>query len=124
MSSVFRRSPGAALHSVTRGEGVWLWDTQGHRSLDGCSGAVVVNVGHGRAEVVDAMARQGRNIAYVHNGEFTSQALEELGARLAALAPRGLDRIYPVSGRSEATDPRSSWPAPTTGCAVTPASCA
>jgi adenosylmethionine-8-amino-7-oxononanoate aminotransferase len=84
MSSVFRRSPGAALHSVVR-RGVWLWDTQGHRSLDGCSGAVVVSVGHGRAEVVDAMARQGRNIAYVHNGEFTSQALEEFGARLAAV---------------------------------------
>ncbi len=104
MSSVFRRSPGTVLPSITRGEGVWLWDTEGRRYLDGCSGAVVVNVGHGRREVVDAMADQGRQIAYIHNGEFTSEAMEAFCERLAALAPQGLDRIFPVSGGSEATE--------------------
>ncbi|MBO0707557.1 MAG: aspartate aminotransferase family protein [Candidatus Dormibacteraeota bacterium] len=104
MSTVFRRSPGGPVTSIARGEGVWLWDTQGRRYLDGCSGAVVVNVGHGRTEVVEAMARQGRQVAYVHNGEFTSEAAEDFTARLAALAPRGLDRVYPVSGGSEATE--------------------
>lgn len=104
MSSVFRRSPGTVLPSIARAEGVWLWDTEGHRYLDGCSGAVVVNIGHGRGEVVDAMARQGRQVAYVHNGEFTTEALEAFSARLGALAPRGLDRVFPVSGGSEATE--------------------
>lgn len=104
MTSVFRRSPARALPSVARGEGVWLWDTEGRRYLDACSGAVVVNVGHGRREVVDAMAEQGARVAYVHNGEFTSEAAEGFCARLAALAPTGLDRVYPVSGGSEATE--------------------
>ncbi len=104
MSSVFRRSPGAVVPSIARGEGVWLWDTKGRRYLDGCSGAVVVNVGHGRTEVVEAMARQGRQVAYLHSGEFTSEALEDFAVRLATLAPPGLDRIYPVSGGSEATE--------------------
>lgn len=104
MSSVFRRSPGTALPSIERGEGVWLWDTAGRRYLDGCSGAVVVNVGHGRQDVVDAMAEQGRRVAYLHNGEFTSDAMEAFCARLAALAPPGLDRVFPVSGGSEATE--------------------
>ncbi|MBO0702314.1 MAG: aspartate aminotransferase family protein, partial [Candidatus Dormibacteraeota bacterium] len=104
MSSVFRRSPGSVMPSIARGEGVWLWDTDGRRYLDGCSGAVVVNVGHGRREVVEAMARQGEKVAYLHGGEFTSEALEAFSARLAAIAPAGLDRIYPVSGGSEATE--------------------
>lgn len=104
MSAVFRRIPGTAPPSITRGEGVWLWDTEGRRYLDGCSGAVVVNVGHGRTEVMEAIARQGRQVAFVHGGEFTSPALDDFCARLAALAPRGLDRVYPVSGGSEATE--------------------
>ncbi|MGH7920503.1 MAG: aspartate aminotransferase family protein, partial [Candidatus Dormibacteraceae bacterium] len=104
MTSVFRRSPGSAPPSIVRGDGVWLWDASGNRYLDGCSGAVVVNVGHGRQEVAAAMAAQGTQVAYVHNGEFTSDAQEAFCARLAALAPPGLDRVFPVSGGSEATE--------------------
>ncbi|HYZ03071.1 MAG TPA: aminotransferase class III-fold pyridoxal phosphate-dependent enzyme, partial [Candidatus Binatia bacterium] len=101
---VFYRNPAARLPVVVRGEGVYFWDSDGNRYLDGCSGAVVVGVGHGRAEVVDAMAAQGRRISYAHSDHFTSDVQEELAARLAQLTPGDLDRFYFVSGGSEATE--------------------
>ena len=101
---VFRRNPAHALPVITRAEGVHLWDGTGRRYLDGCSGAVVVNVGHGRGEVLDAMAEQGRRVAYVHGEHLTSEALEAFADRLAGLAPADLSHVYPVSGGSEATE--------------------
>ena len=101
---VFYRNPAARLPVVVRGEGVYFWDAEGNRYLDGCSGAVVVGVGHGRTEVVDAMAAQGHRISYAHSDHFTSDVQEELAARLAQLTPGELDRFYFVSGGSEATE--------------------
>lgn len=102
--NVFYRHPLARLPAVDRGEGVYFWDTGGRRYLDGCSGSMVVNIGHGRGEVVDAMAAQGRRISYTHTDHFTSAAQEELATRVAALTPGELNRVYPVSGGSEANE--------------------
>ncbi|MFZ0215828.1 MAG: aspartate aminotransferase family protein [Candidatus Dormiibacterota bacterium] len=101
---VFRRDPAHALPAIERGEGIYLWDDAGRRYLDGCSGAVVVNVGHGRQDVIAAMERQGRRVAYVHNDHFTSDVQEAFAGRLARLAPGELSHVYPVSGGSEATE--------------------
>jgi 4-aminobutyrate aminotransferase-like enzyme len=82
-SFVFHRSLGRALPAIERGEGALLWDREGRRYLDGSSGAVVVNVGHGRREIAEAMARQASAVAYVHGTQFTSEVLEEYARRLA-----------------------------------------
>ena len=42
---------------AVKGEGVWLWDSDGNRYLDGCSGANVTGIGHGVREIADALAR-------------------------------------------------------------------
>ena len=103
-SLVFRRVLGRELPTIARGEGVWLEDTEGRRYLDGSGGAVVVNIGHGRREVAEAMARQAETAAYVHGTQFTSGPLEEYARRLSAHAPGDCNRLYLVSGGSEANE--------------------
>ncbi len=84
--------------------GAELWDRTGKRYLDGSGGAVVVNVGHGRGEIAQAMARQAQAVAYVHGTQFTSDAIEDYARRLAAHVPGDCSRLYLVSGGSEANE--------------------
>ena len=90
---------------ITRGDGVWLWDADGNRILDGMSGLWNVNVGHGRQELADAAYRQMRELAY-YNTFFktaTPPAIE-LAAKLSALAPDGLRHVFFANSGSEAND--------------------
>jgi len=103
-SFVFHRPLGRELPAIERGAGVELWDRAGKRYLDGSGGAVVVNIGHGRGEVASAMALQAGRAAYVHGTHFTSDVLEEYARRLAAHAPGDCNRLYLVSGGSEANE--------------------
>jgi len=72
----------ADLRTISHAEGVWLYDTDGERLLDGSSGAVVVNIGHAHPEVVRAIAEQAARVTYTHRGSFTSAPAEALAARL------------------------------------------
>src|SRR5215212_5330534 len=102
--NLFRRSAARPLPQVVRAEGIWIETEDGKRYLDGSAGALVASIGHGVREVVEAQARQAGVAAYVHGTHFGVAAQEELAARLAALAPGDLDRVYPVSGGSEANE--------------------
>jgi putrescine---pyruvate transaminase len=90
---------------VERGEGVWLWTMQGRKLLDGFAGLSVVNVGHGRREIVEAIAEQAARLAYYPTSrQFSNQPAADLAARLAALTPGDLHyTMYAVSG-SEANE--------------------
>ncbi len=103
-SLVFQRVLGRALPAIDRASGCVLWDRAGKRYLDGSGGAVVVNVGHGRREIADAIAAQAARAAYVHGTQFTSDALETYARRLARHAPGDCRRLYLVSGGSEANE--------------------
>ena len=104
MSHVFPRSPAPAVPVAVRGEGAWVEDADGKRYLDGSGGAIVVNVGHGDAEVVWAIAEQAARLAFVHGTAFTTEALEDYTADLAPILPLDDPRVYPVSGGSEAVE--------------------
>ncbi len=105
MTKVFRRRlQGWAYPEIVRGEGVYLYDREGRRYLDGSGGAIVVTVGHGVPEIVEAIQKQAARLAYVHGTEFTSTAMEELAAELTSRAPVDDARLYLVSGGSEATE--------------------
>ncbi len=65
---------------------------------------MVVNIGHGRSEVAAAMARQAETAAYVHGTHFTSEVIEEYARRLASHVPGDCNRLYLVSGGSEANE--------------------
>jgi adenosylmethionine-8-amino-7-oxononanoate aminotransferase len=101
---LFRRSTAQPLPQVVRAEGVWIETDDGRRYLDGSAGALVASIGHGVREVVEAQARQAGAAAYVHGTHFGVAAQEEMAARLASIAPADLDRVYPVSGGSEANE--------------------
>ncbi len=104
MTNIFPRVLGRDLPAVARAEGSVIWDTEGRRYLDAAGGAIVVGIGHGDHDVVQAMASQARSIAYAHGTQFTSEALEAYGAELAQVLPMADARIYPVSGGSEAME--------------------
>jgi len=102
---VFSRAPGRTLPVAVRAEGSTIHDAGGRAYLDAAGGAVVVNVGHGRREIGDAVGAQLGRIAYAHGTAFTSEPLEAYAAELGPLLPLdGPAAIYPVSGGSEAIE--------------------
>jgi adenosylmethionine-8-amino-7-oxononanoate aminotransferase len=101
---VFSRGGGPDLPNIARGTGAELFDTAGRRYLDGSGGAIVTGIGHGVAEVADAIAEQARAVAYAHGTAFGSAALDAYAEALAPLLPVDDPRIYPVSGGSEAVE--------------------
>lgn len=93
-----------ALPEIVRGQGCYLYDNEGRSWLDGSSGAVVANLGHGVADIVSAATRQAEQLAFVFRSQFTSRAAEELADLLADLAPGDLNRLFLVNSGSEATE--------------------
>jgi len=89
---------------IERGEGVYLYDSEGNCYLDACSGSMNVTIGHGVAEVAEAMAEQGRKVAMVWGSFGRTEPLIELAGRVAEMAPGGLDKVWFVSGGSEANE--------------------
>jgi len=104
MSHVFQRHSRSSLPTVARGEGVYLFDTNGKKYLDGSGGAAVSCLGHGDADVSSAVKAQLDQIAFAHTGFLTSQPAEQLADRLIHHAPDGIDRAYLVTGGSEAVE--------------------
>jgi adenosylmethionine-8-amino-7-oxononanoate aminotransferase len=90
---------------IDRGEGVWLWTQQGKKVMDAFAGLAVVNVGHGRREIAEAIAEQTVRLAYYPTTrQFSNRPAAELAARLAALTPGDLTySLFAVSG-SEANE--------------------
>lgn len=103
-AGVLYRSLTKHLPVIARGEGVFLYDTEGKRYLDGSSGALVVNIGHGNSHVIDAMIQQAGQVTFAHTSQFTSAPAERLALKLAQYAPPGLNRVFFVSGGSEAVE--------------------
>lgn len=104
MSSVFPRVLGRELPTAVSAEGAWITDAEGKRYLDGAGGAIVVNVGHGDASVIEAIEEQLHRTQYVHGAAFTTEAVETYAHDVAAVLPMDRPRIYPVSGGSEAVE--------------------
>jgi len=101
---VLYRRLGHDYPTVQRGEGAYLYDTAGRRYLDAAGGALVANIGHGVAEVAEAMAAQAQRVAFAHGTQFTSEPLEAYAAALGEVSPIPDPWLYLVSGGSEAVE--------------------
>jgi putrescine---pyruvate transaminase len=90
---------------IDHAEGVWVWTEKGKKLLDGFAGLAVVNVGHGRREIAEAIAEQTVRLAYYPTTrQFSNRPAAELAARLASLTPGDLRySFFAVSG-SEANE--------------------
>ncbi len=101
---IFGRSTKGQLPTAVAGDGCYLIDSSGKRYFDGSGGAAVSCLGHSNAHVRAALHDQLDQLAFAHTGFFTSDAAEKLADRLVAAAPEGIDRVYLVSGGSEAVE--------------------
>lgn len=105
-SALFPRNFKKSFPTALRGEGSWIFASDGQKYLDASGQAAVVSIGHGVQAVADAMAAQASQIAFAHTTQFHSVPAEKLAERLLALAPPNFwnGRVYFTSGGSEATE--------------------
>ena len=90
---------------ITRAEGIYLWDSDGERLIDGMSGLWCVNVGYGRKELAEAGAEALKTLPYYnHFFKTTNPYTIALAAKLATLLPEGHTRLLFANSGSEAND--------------------
>lgn len=89
---------------VVRGDGVYIWDNDGRRLLDGSSGAISVNIGHAHPKVLEAMRDQMGRISYAHSMRWDNDPNERLAIRLERMSDWGYGAAFFVSGGSEANE--------------------
>ncbi len=104
MSHVFPRHTKSKLATAVAGDGPYVIDADGKRYLDACGGAAVSCLGHSNEVVREAVKTQLDQLAWAHTSFFTSEPAEQLADMLIERAPIGIDRVYFVSGGSEATE--------------------
>jgi adenosylmethionine-8-amino-7-oxononanoate aminotransferase len=92
---------------IVRGSGQYVYDQHGKRYLDGLAGLFVSQIGHGRADVAEAGARQGAELAYFPLWSYAHPRAVELAERLAGYAPGDLNRVFFTTSGSEAVE--SAW---------------
>jgi adenosylmethionine-8-amino-7-oxononanoate aminotransferase len=92
------------LRVFVSGHGSTLVDVQGREYIDGLAGLFLVNVGHGRTEIGEAMARQAAQLAYTASSNSANPAVIELAETVASLTPGDLNRVFFCSGGSEAVE--------------------
>ena len=89
---------------IERAEGIYIWDKSGKKYIDGSSGPMSSNLGHGNKYVLDAMRRQMEIATFAYRLHFENDATENLATRLANRFPQGMDKVFFVSGGSEAVE--------------------
>ena len=104
MNHVFHRVLGDELPVAVAGDGVSIIDRDGKRYIDASGGAAVSCLGHSDGDVRRAIIEQTEKLSFAHTAFFTTEVAEELADHLIAGAPAGLDRVYHVSGGSEAVE--------------------
>jgi adenosylmethionine-8-amino-7-oxononanoate aminotransferase len=89
---------------INTGRGVYVYDSDGNRLLDGPGGMWCVNAGHGRQEIIDAMAEQAGRLSYISPWSHPTEPAARLAERIAAISPGDLNRVFYTTGGSTAVD--------------------
>lgn len=89
---------------IEYGKGCYLYDSDGNKYLDGASGAVTANIGHGVKEIIEAMYDQASKVSFVYRSQFTNQAAEALAEKMAMKTKGSLNWSFFVNSGSEATE--------------------
>lgn len=95
------------LPLIVRGEGAYIFDDKGRKYLDGLAGLFTVQVGHGRGELAEVMAKQASELAFFPLWSYANKPATELAERLARLAPGDLNRVFFTNSGSESVE--SAW---------------
>jgi len=96
---------GHGARVIVRGDGIYVWDSEGNQILDAMSGLWCVNAGYGRKRIADAAYRQMLTLPF-YNSFFNTTNIPavELATRLARLAPPGFERVFFTGSGSEGND--------------------
>ncbi|MCB1331136.1 MAG: aspartate aminotransferase family protein, partial [Maritimibacter sp.] len=89
---------------LDRAEGIYMWDRAGKRYIDGTSGAMVSNIGHSNPRVLAKMKAQMDRSTFGYRLHFRTEPSENLATKISQMMPEGLDRVFFVSGGSEAVE--------------------
>ena len=103
-SSVFHRRLNYEYPVITHGKGIYLYDENGKRYIDAVGGALVNNLGNGVKEVAKAIEKWAEKVSFLHASQFTTRHMEEYAKKLCAVASKGMNRVYFVSGGSEVVE--------------------
>ena len=90
--------------AIARGEGIYLYDTNGKRYIDASGGPITCSLGHGVTEIAETMKTQAEKTAFVYRVDFTTPELEECCSRICEKTDDIMDSVFMVSGGSEATE--------------------
>lgn len=89
---------------LSEARGIYIWDIDGNRYIDGSSGAMVSNIGHSNERVLAVMRQQMEKATFGYRLHFENEPAETLARMTAERMPPGLDRVFFVSGGSEAVE--------------------
>jgi len=90
--------------AIVRAEGVYLYDDAGNRILDGIGGVILCNLGHGLDVMADTLRDQAKTASFVYRLDFTTPVLEEAAEKVCAATRAAMEKVFFVSGGSEATE--------------------
>ena len=102
--NVFHRQISRSYPAVVRGEGVYLWDENGKRYLDGAAGVFVALLGQGVDEIADAIDAEMRRVTFAYTTTFTSETERALTRKLVEWAPEGFDKAWICTSGSGANE--------------------
>ena len=88
---------------IDRAEGIYMYDTDGRKIIDGCSGLLNINIGHSNRHVLEAMKAQMEKLCFVSPG-FGTEPKARLAAMVAELTPGDLDYVFFTNGGAEANE--------------------
>lgn len=94
----------SATPMVSRAEGIYIWDEAGKEYIDGCSGAIICNIGHGDSKVLATINEQAKSAFFTYRTQFENRPAVDLARKLVEHSAPGLDRVFYVSGGSEAVE--------------------
>jgi adenosylmethionine-8-amino-7-oxononanoate aminotransferase len=97
----------APVPTIVRGEGAYVYDSNGRRYLDGLAGLFVVQAGHGRTELAEAAFKQASELAFFPLWSYAHPQAIALAERLASMTPGDLNRVFFTTGGGEAVE--SAW---------------
>ncbi|MEE4166341.1 MAG: aminotransferase class III-fold pyridoxal phosphate-dependent enzyme [Desulfocapsaceae bacterium] len=89
---------------VSHAKGIYIWDDSGKKYIDGSSGAIICNIGHGNQSVIAAIKQQAESTFFTYRTQFENVPAVRLAQRLVEHMSPGLDRVFYVSGGSEAVE--------------------
>ncbi len=103
-SHIFFNNLKGGLPKAVRGEGMYIYDEDNNRYIDGIGGLFVNSIGHGVPEIADAIAEQARTLNFVNYVQFTNEPREQLAKHIIDMAPDGMDRVFFVPSGSSANE--------------------